>query len=219
MAPDTDLICCKCLKDGSDEKLARCYEKAMSSLKEYCVELNLFDLLQRVNAQWTTQKLAVHRSCRMKLKEELRHLHFIKTGHCDDSTGSDRPKRRKTDPDADGTDACSSSHPILVYKDCCIYCLSDATLYDRNPGLARVKYRVIRTIEVKDEIMKIALERGDSWGLEVAGRLAGIIDLVAEEARYHTVCNTRFKIDLPKPHTEVFTKVGFMNMTAYYISV
>ena len=43
-------------------------------------------------------------------------------------------------------------------------------------------------MDVKDTILNMARSRDDALGPEVIGRLAGIGDLVAEEAYYHTNC-------------------------------
>lgn len=52
--------------------------------------------------------------------------------------------------------------------------------------------------------METALNRGDDWGNEVAGRLSGITDLVAEEALYHLKCRTLFE------HRSQTSKVQFV---------
>ena len=77
MAHDTNLICCKCMKDDSEERLFKCYDKGLSTLKEQCAELDLFDLLQRVNDQWACNQLAIHTSCRAYLNNEIRRVRIL----------------------------------------------------------------------------------------------------------------------------------------------
>ena len=41
--------------------------------------------------------------------------------------------------------------------------------------------------QMKKSLMETAMIRGDKWGLEVAGRLSGIIDLVSEKKKKHYI--------------------------------
>ena len=49
---------------------------------------------------------------------------------------------------------------------------------------------------MKQQLMVMAQNREDDWGLEVMGRLQGNNDLVAEEAAYHKACRSTFNYKL-----------------------
>ena len=125
-------------------------------------------------------------------------------------------KRRRVFSDPCTSCTSISSFHQLLYKDVCILCNKKLTLYEKHPGMnetvnqqyiffkklfyfitgrMRKKYRVIATLEIKDTLIKAAEKRQDDWGMEVHGRLAGIIDLVAEEAKYHLKCKLAFGRD------------------------
>ena len=48
------------------------------------------------------------------------------------------------------------------------------------------------TLEVKETVLKQALERDDEWGKTVESRLLSSDDLFAEEAIYHKACQGKF---------------------------
>ena len=66
---------------------------------------------------------------------------------------------------------------------------------------------------MKESPMQKAKRRGDYWGLEVASRLSGIIDLVAEQAVYHIGCKNNFE------RNSSTTQVTNMNIIFKYLSI
>ena len=68
-------------------------------------------------------------------------------------------------------------------------CLEKST---KNPGRHKRVVRC-RTIHMKDNLIKVCGQRGDSHAEEVSSRITGAItDLYAADARYHQTCFTTF---------------------------
>ena len=89
---------------------------------------------------------------------------------------------------------------LLPYKKKCILCDNPVSLYLNNSSLARKTYsqpdnksadnlkkRLLETTE-----KRIHIDPGDTWAIQVKGRLISVNDLVAEEALLHKRCNTNF---------------------------
>ena len=62
------------MKDEKEEKPLKWYEAGMSTLKKQCAELDLFDLLQRVNDMWARNQLAILRTCSENLRNEIKRI-------------------------------------------------------------------------------------------------------------------------------------------------
>jgi len=71
------------------------------------------------------------------------------------------------------------------WKAVCFLCCVPAAVSDRN-------VHAVATLELHTSLLKHSIERNDTWGIEVRGRLESCNDLVAEEALYHRTCYTRF---------------------------
>ena len=61
----------------------------------------------------------------------------------------------------------------------------------RHP-VRQPQFTEVRMLHVNDAIRSMAERRDDEWGRSVQVRLAGVIDLVAAEGRYHQQCYTYF---------------------------
>ena len=81
---------------------------------------------------------------------------------------------------------------MILYNGICIVDIFMLTILDRC-----IEFFKITKLSVKEDMMKLAKQREDDLGLEVYGRLAGIIDLVAEEAGYHRKCYCLLQNQLP----------------------
>ena len=78
--------------------------------------------------------------------------------------------------------------PNLEIRCKCLFCGDDCDIaMDKRKAVWEV-----RILHLKKKISDFALQRKDEWGEKVLQRVNSVICLVAEKARYHEVCNTKF---------------------------
>ena len=100
-----------------------------------------------------------------------------------------------------------SQSPTFDYKSKCLFCTTTVSTTEGRKRCFDV-YSV-RTVELKATVSKVCQTREDKWSTEVAGRLAFINDLYAEEAVYHQSCvNFRTGKSIPKKFQSEVAKKG-----------
>ena len=95
-----------------------------------------------------------------------------------------------------------STGPLKLppYKNKCILCNNPVSLYLNNSSLARKTYSwpdnksadVLKKKLLETAEKRMSIDPGDTWAIQVKGRLISMNDLVAEEAQLHKQCNRNF---------------------------
>ena len=76
------------------------------------------------------------------------------------------------------------------WKECCFTCGNEALL---DPKLRDRKTLVqVRTLTLKQSVLKICEDRNDKWAFDVKCRLNCCVELVASDAMYHFECYKLF---------------------------
>jgi hypothetical protein len=78
----------------------------------------------------------------------------------------------------------------FVYDNNCVLC--GTTIEDENKLVGDAVHKV-ETFDFQDSIKGICKTRNDDWASEILGRIEGVNDLPAAEARYHQSCNSNFR--------------------------
>ena len=84
----------------------------------------------------------------------------------------------------------SSTDNSFNWKEHCFFCEKQADFKHYK----RESVNKVMTLPLRESLIACAIERDDEWGNEVLGRLGTCNDLVAEEAVYHSVCMTKFRL-------------------------
>ena len=74
------------------------------------------------------------------------------------------------------------------WKECCFTCGNEALLDPKH----RDRKTQVRTLTLKQSVLKICEDRNDKWAFDVKCRLNCCVELVASDAMYHFECYKLF---------------------------
>jgi len=169
---------CVICETRTTERLTKVTEVGLDTLRTSCEvrrRTGLLELLDR-----STSEIYVHASCRKSFtrSSELKKL-----------------KLQLEQPDESVARSLRSGTSGFQWKTMCLFCARDVD--------ADASVRQVLTIEFDRNVREKCVSRNnDDWSREVKGRVESCIDLVAEEAKYHIVCHSRFVNGLPKTRGE-----------------
>ena len=178
-------LCLLCQKDTWKKPARKLGQQGLQKLlqtideRKWFNDVEHFEILGRLqasNLDELCQKVAVlyHKDCYATFTSSL-HLNRLKNKVDNASTGSESTEASSTQNEAR---TALRSVVKAANFDLCIFCQTKTT--ENNN-------RTIATIEVSDNVLKAA---GSDYTMRC--RLAGVIDLVASDARYHLKCYVRF---------------------------
>ena len=101
---------------------------------------------------------------------------------------ADRKRRSEPPP----TPLRRSSDGFNFQTHCLICGKAVPTAEQRYRHPERDPVSVVATLEISQPLIKSIESRSDTWGEEVNRRIAGTIDLVAAEGRYHRLCYANY---------------------------
>lgn len=81
---------------------------------------------------------------------------------------------------------------LFDFKRQCFLCNESMDIEHVKKYKTNKTFRIVSTIEIRQTIIQRCHERRDKWSDEVFTRINSEIDLIAAEARYHSLCHTRF---------------------------
>ena len=156
-------------------------------------------LIQKFETFWGAKYdpknyILYHRSCKLDRVNNSRSVAHKR----DADVANEREEAKKQKKRSFST----GQWKLLPYKNKWILCNNPVSLYRNNSSLARKTYcrpdnknaddlkkRLLETAE-----KRIRIDTGDTWTIQIKGRLISMNDIVAEEAVLHKRCNTFFSM-------------------------
>ena len=84
---------------------------------------------------------------------------------------------------------CSNQQRRCSFNSDCFFCGQPAINQAKRKS---PEVNSVRTIELKEKILALCRQRGDSWGATVQARLLPVHVLHAADAVYHHICSNNF---------------------------
>ena len=178
-----------------DQYLSKITAKGKASCKSLIADDT--HLVQKFETLWGAEHapkndILYHRSCKLdRLNNSKSAAHKRDADMANDREEANKQKKL----------SCNTGQlKLLPYNSKCILCSNPISLYLNNSSIARKTYsrpdnksaddlkkRLLETAE-----KRIRIDAGDTWAIQVKGRLISMNDLVAEETLLHKRCNTNF---------------------------
>lgn len=167
-------ICVVC-QATTGEALSRVTYNGLDTLKVYFQNKENNEILNLlITFTVDTLNLKIHRTCQK---------------NC--SNYNNRVKRKPQNSNEKAKRPRHDNRGCFNWKESCFLCFNTCQEDGRNTQ--RNPFRLVRTIEMKDNILNRCNKRGcDEWAMKVMTRVNSCNDLVAVEARYHISCNKKF---------------------------
>lgn len=174
---DFCFICDKSLSEGVSVNVVR----GLQTLRTASIERND----GHINYLNTLSSVNVHSECRkVYTSKNVIAASKRRTEESEPSTSS-APRKKRNEP--------------FDFKNWCLFCSHEAN--EAAERKKKHKYRRtisnVSTLAFKDNVIKKAEERNDSFGELIKERILYEYDLIAAEAKYHTICYTNFLTRVP----------------------
>ena len=162
---ETCIICEDGFGDDSTANIV--YEKGLETLIRFSKEKDTTELIKcLLELKNSNQEDRVHHSCRQKFTDK-RKMSLKQT-----------PTKKL-------------GWSLEVRFDCtvhCFLCRKSIDFYNKH------SYSEVMTLQLRESLIERGNERNNEWEEDIVCRLESCNDLVAEEAKYHINCMTKFRL-------------------------
>lgn len=102
--------------------------------------------------------------------------------------------KRRSDSEIEENPPLLRSAERFDFKSLCLFCAAKCNLEVEKKKRQEYRENVyeVRSLTLKNSVQLMAKNRNDDWGRRVTDRVNSVICLVAEEARYHQTCYSKF---------------------------
>ena len=110
-----------------------------------------------------------------------------------------------------------SSPTKFDYKTHCLFCgeIASVTVEQVKRKHLRRSIRIVQTIPIQNSVQRAASNRSDEWGQIVLARVNTPFNLIALEARYHSICYLTFLSPVPNIKRSVGRPEDPVHKTAF----
>jgi len=165
-------LCVKCQDPNSKDEKMTIVKDSIEKLLEFCERTGNNSLKIFLQERKGTDRIKIHRRCQKDVYNNLKRKSWNLADQVDGPSKSAKRLERTA----------------FQWKRDCFFCEKACKIDSKHPN--RVDWQEVRTLPMREKIIKICGERGDKS--ELKRRLLCVHDLVAVEGRYHKRCKQEF---------------------------